>query len=63
MMLSTLTSRLRRTALIVGLVLASPTLSACTQEDIDWLFELAERWGQANEVLDEAGNINWGQAA
>ncbi|MFQ5921815.1 MAG: hypothetical protein ACE5M4_03140 [Anaerolineales bacterium] len=59
---STLSSRLRRTTLIVGLVLATPMLSACTQEDIDWLFAIGEEWGRANGVVDEAGNINWGQA-
>ncbi len=59
---TTLNSRLRRAALIVGLVLATPILSACTQEDVDWLFTIGEEWGRANEVIDDAGNINWGQA-
>ncbi|MCI0861719.1 MAG: hypothetical protein J4N82_07265 [Chloroflexi bacterium] len=57
-----LRARLRRTALIVGLVLVTPMLSACTQEDIDWLFAIGEEWGRANGVIDEAGNINYGQA-
>ena len=57
-----LRARLRRTALIAGLVLVTPMLSACTQEDIDWLFAIGEEWGRANGVIDEAGNINYGQA-
>jgi hypothetical protein len=59
---TTLNSRLRHTALIVGLVLVTPMLSACTQEDIDWLFAIGEEWGRANGVIDDAGNINYGQA-
>ncbi len=55
-------ARLRRTALIAGLVLITPLLSACTQEDIDWLFAIGEEWGRANGVIDDAGNINFGQA-
>jgi hypothetical protein len=61
-MIAVITSKARRTALIVGLVLITPTLSACTQEDIDWLFEIGEEWGRANEVIDSAGNINYGKA-
>lgn len=60
---SSLSSKLRRTALVVGLVMVSPVMSACTQEDIDWLFAVGEEWGRANGVIDDAGNINWGQAA
>ena len=59
---TTLSSRLRRTSLIVGFVLITPMLSACTQEDIDWLFAIGEEWGRANGVIDDAGNINYGQA-
>ena len=59
---SNLTSKFRRTALIVGLVLITSALSACTQEDIDWLFEIGEEWGRANGVIDAAGNINYGEA-
>ena len=59
---SILSSKLRRTALIAGLVLITPVLSACTQEDIDWLFAIGEEWGRANGVIDDAGNINYGQA-
>ena len=55
---SDLTSKFRRAALIVGLVLITPLLSACTQEDIDWLFEIGEEWGRANGVIDDAGNIS-----
>ena len=54
--------KMRRGALIVGLVLITPVLSACTQEDIDWLVAIGEEWGRANGVIDDAGNINYGQA-
>jgi hypothetical protein len=57
-----ITSKVRRAALVVGLVLLAPTLSACTQEDVDWLSDLAVDWGTANGVIDQAGNINYGQA-
>ena len=40
-----LSSRVRRTALVAGLVLITPILSACTQEDIDWLVAVGEEWG------------------
>ena len=59
---SALAFRMRRSALIVGFVLITPVLSACTQEDIDWLFAIGEEWGRANGVIDDAGNINYGQA-
>lgn len=59
---ASLSSKPRRTAIIAGLVLVTPILSGCTQEDIDWLFEIGEEWGRANEVIDAAGNINYGQA-
>jgi len=55
-------TKLRRAALITSLVLVTPLLSACTQEDIDWLFEIGEEWGRANGVIDAAGNINYGEA-
>jgi hypothetical protein len=55
-------TKLRRAALITGLVLVTPLLSACTQEDIDWLFEIGEEWGRANGVINAAGNINYGEA-
>ena len=55
-------NKLRRAALITGVVLVTPLLSACTQEDIDWLFEIGEEWGRANGVIDAAGNINYGEA-
>jgi hypothetical protein len=61
-MTSVLTSKVRRAALVVGLVLITPTLSACTQEDVDWLYDLAVDWGTANGVIDQAGNINYGRA-
>ena len=50
-------ARLRRAALITGFVLVTPLLSACTQEDIDWLLEIGEEWGRANGVINAAGNI------
>ncbi len=59
---SALAFKMRRTALIAGLVLITPILSACTQEDIDWLVAVGEEWGRANGVIDDAGNINYGQA-
>ena len=40
-----ISTKLRRAALITGLVLVTPLLGACTQEDIDWLFEIGEEWG------------------
>ncbi|MFQ5944416.1 MAG: hypothetical protein ACE5JF_12770 [Anaerolineales bacterium] len=61
-MTSALTTKVRRAAMIIGLVLITPMLSACTEEDIDWLFQIGEEWGRANGVIDDAGNINYGQA-
>lgn len=58
-----LSSSLRRAALIAGLVVAIPVLSACTEEDIDWVTAIGEEWGRANGVIDVAGNIDWGLAA
>jgi len=48
-------TKLRRAALITGLVLVTPLLSACTQEDIDWLFEIGEEWGRAKAVMQLFG--------
>ena len=62
MILSKLNSRVRRAALIVGLAAASPVMSGCTQADVDWILAVGEEWGRANGVIDEAGNINWGEA-
>ena len=59
---SSLSLKVRRTALVAGLVMITPILSACTQEDIDWLVDVGEEWGRANGVIDDAGNINYGQA-
>ena len=55
-------SGLRRAFLIVSLAAASPIMSGCTDADIDWLFAVGEEWGRANGVIDDAGNINWGEA-
>ncbi len=49
----------RRLAVIIGLLLAAPLLSACTQEDIDWIVAEGRAWARANDLIDDQGNPNY----
>jgi hypothetical protein len=40
-------------------MLASPLLTACTQEDIDWLVEQGLAWARAQGLIDESGNPDY----
>jgi hypothetical protein len=51
--------RAKRLLLIASLLLASPLLTGCTQEDIDWLISQGRAWARAQGLLDESGNLDY----
>lgn len=52
-------SRVARSGWILGLVLAAPLLSACTEDDLAFVTELAKEWAAEHGLLNEAGNPDY----
>ena len=48
-----------RVRLIAALLLAAPLLSACNQEDIDFIVEVGKAWAQEKGLIDSEGNPNY----
>lgn len=48
-----------RVRLITALLLAAPLLSACNQEDIDFIVEVGKAWAQEKGLIDSEGNPDY----